>query len=583
MDVRPVHNLLRETYHSVALLDADTRRRSRVSLRQLLFGARRVAAAADLPASFSLLPPPPPRKQHSREPTHGVQAQEAGRQQQPFRTMQQLQQPSAETLPPLPPAMSWPNGVCASDVLSVLPARTASVAPFAPAARTVSAPKRRASSSGSGGLTAWRRSRARGALGRFVPRARVSAWWPPLAPVDAQLRPLTTHLSAATVIRMLHADRLRSADGAASHELTAELLVCAVEEARVRQAVVMRRVAVATVLVCAGTLAAFFSTVAPMDAAAWPAERGSPRTATRAAPMDVALFARVRDLVLTFGVGITGNLLPLCLHPSEQQRARIVACVLVGGAVITGAIAPSVVKIVRLAPQLAPSAPTRDAHETGVLVEVLAAGLLVGVDVYVVARGFALLWRHRANAHRLLDAVWSSLAIVYAGTSACLLVAFVASATAGEFSSDGGGGEDSSSVGNAVLTFIAFLLVLASAPLFERLWPTMEIFIWWLTGGGQDMVRVLPVVANEDGGGALLAAVDAFHVMYCDEPRPAERRRILRHIEIASTSAFNETVRALYPAVGDKLARIDWTAGTSVDGDSDGSADDEWLGGQWLA
>ena len=127
------------------------------------------------------------------------------------------------------------------------------------------------------------------------------------------------------------------------------------------------------------------------------------------------------------------------------------------------------------------------------------------------------------------------------------------------------------------------LLVLASAPLFERLWPTMEIFIWWLTGGGQDMVRVLPVVANEDGGGALLAAVDAFHVMYCDEPRPAERRRILRHIEIASTSAFNETVRALYPAVGDKLARIDWTAGTSVDGDSDGSADDEWLGGQWLA
>ena len=121
------------------------------------------------------------------------------------------------------------------------------------------------------------------------------------------------------------------------------------------------------------------------------------------------------------------------------------------------------------------------------------------------------------------------------------------------------------------------LLVLASPSLFERLWPTMEIFVWWLTGGGQDMVRVLPVVADERGRSALLAAVDAFHVMYCDEPRASDRRLVLRLVEIASTSAFNETVRALYPTVLDELARVAHAAelaAAAIDGAA-GAADDQ--------
>ena len=100
------------------------------------------------------------------------------------------------------------------------------------------------------------------------------------------------------------------------------------------------------------------------------------------------------------------------------------------------------------------------------------------------------------------------------------------------------------------------LLVLASAPLFERLMPALEIFAWRLTGGGQDMIRVLPIGTGEEEASALLAAVDAFHVMHArsDKYLPVEiRRRSARAVETAGMAAVNEEVRALFPAVRDEL------------------------------
>ena len=74
IDVRSVHNLLRETYHSVALLDADPSRRRRLPLRLWQLGTRRTAAVADEQSGEQVMPPcgpvapPPPPPPPPREP-----------------------------------------------------------------------------------------------------------------------------------------------------------------------------------------------------------------------------------------------------------------------------------------------------------------------------------------------------------------------------------------------------------------------------------------------------------------------------------------------------------------------------------
>lgn len=54
-------------------------------------------------------------------------------------------------------------------------------------------------------------------------------------------------VSNAAVNNMLHADRLRSADGTASHALTIRLLTASLAEARVRQTVMMLRIVMVAV------------------------------------------------------------------------------------------------------------------------------------------------------------------------------------------------------------------------------------------------------------------------------------------------------------------------------------------------
>ncbi|KAG8470057.1 hypothetical protein KFE25_006512 [Diacronema lutheri] len=469
MDVRSVHNLLRETYHSVALLDADARRRRRFPLSMALLGSRRAATVADLPSNRAPLPPPheqPPNEQS--QPVHEPQQQQLPppppQQQQPQEPRAALRAVSSFR----PPANARPSGVRASaNVLSMLPRASSS----ASAVRMASATQR-ASSSGGGALTAWRRRRV-GAPRRFVPQARVSVWWSYGAPHDAQLRPSMTRLSAATVVNMLHADRLRSADGAASHELTAELLARSVDEARVRQTVVMLRVAVITAFLCTGALAVVLTSLVPAnarrrDAPAQPAEQGGLSTLARPAPIDAVVLARAQRMVLTFGFGATGNLIALCFHPSAQQRVRILASDLFGAAVVTVATAPWLATIVRLAPPLAAGAVPVGAREVSVLVEVLIALLQVLVNAACVVRGLVLFWRHRADAHKLMDATWSMLAVLYAGTSAVSLAEFIARAAGIEFSNGLSGGD-------AGLTFLAFpskagLRVGARPPATARAW-----------------------------------------------------------------------------------------------------------------
>ncbi|KAG8467505.1 hypothetical protein KFE25_000821 [Diacronema lutheri] len=266
--------------------------------------------------------------------------------------------------------------------------------------------------------------------------ARLSTWWPHGAPHDAQLRPSMERLSAATVVNMLHADRLRSADGTASHELTAELLARSVDEARVRQTVVMLRVAVVAACVCTVALGTFLATLVPLDPGPsdgilQPAEQGEQSTLARPAPIDSIVRANLRSVVLTFGFSGTGTLMPLCFHPSPQQRVRILVGGLFGAVVVTAATVPWLATIVRLASSLAAGAVQVGAHEPSVLVELLVASLQVIVDTVCVVRGLALYWRHRANAHKLLYTTWSSLAILQTGTSGVQLVEFAGLAALG--------------------------------------------------------------------------------------------------------------------------------------------------------
>jgi len=335
-------------------------------------------------------------------------------------------------------------------------------------------------------------------------------------------------LSAATVVNMLHADRLRSADGAASHELTAELLARAVDEAHMRQMVVMLRVAVITAFLCTGALAVVLTSLVPADASrrdttTQPAERGESSTLARPASVDAVVLARARTVVLTFGFGATGSLILLCFHASAQQRVRILAAGLFGLTVLTAATTPWLATIVRLALRLAAGAVPVGARGPSVLVEMFVAVLQVLVIAVCVVRGLVLFWRHRADAHKLLRTSWSSLTIVYVGTSAVGLAEFVARAAGVEFSSGLSGSDE----GPSFLTFLpvpanALFAVFSTSPRLQRRAQAL------IARPGSGMQGVVASLAPLVGYGSIEGERDTVELQ-------AEARGALRGILLDST------------------------------------------------
>ncbi|KAG8461176.1 hypothetical protein KFE25_002365 [Diacronema lutheri] len=970
INVRSVHNLLRETYHSVALLDADTGGSSGSSLVARLLGTRRRAsnAAAIHPTGEGRWPSAP------LVDAAPFLARAAGR------PPPQLRAAAAPALKPsTSPSLGGPPGgpalrsSAAWDRLerveppslgdaSARPLRSAAAAVGAKspaAAMLILVPPPHAPDPT--GARAWpagpseRAPNGGGASG--MPRARLNA----LLRGGSRARALSAHARAralsvalphgAAIVDRLHAERLRSADGAASHELTAELLSRCVEEAHVRQTVATLRIIALATPVCAGTLVLLLSVLFKSGGGGGSFARDD--------------FLLAREFLVPFGFGVTGNAFLLCLHPSEDQRRRILAVGVLGLGNAAATTIPFALTLGALQPALAADWAPGGARDRARLITAVHAAVHVCTTSLSYSRGMALLWVRRASPQGMIHALWASLIIQYVGSALVVIVALVGRALAGEFSPasradvgpaaaraclwaaptamyalfalfaasprlqrrvrslvarpgsgaasavaslapllgygsadgerdaaklhaearralrgvvldefgldavgtawaaeaaarrvavppaapsplgrlfplsrycprslaprhsrhagasvtddgtvdgscaddgrsslrssyvsvitavddapvsalpppaharrppppaslasrqhtkliaslarantvevdaydcyvvheangdararlaalarycrqfersrhrppvafvgtlcdlqaadrpsrlpaadqrpagahvptaharhalgtasdapraivrrvDKDGTTDGTTDGTADGTAAAIaadaiagakggvaalapseqaappaarraalsamrarlpcwtatggaargsgvasraaalrslehlpvrmarssqLLVLASAPLFERLWPTMEIFVWWLTGGGQDMIRVLPVDTDEHESSALLAAVDAFHVMYCGEPRPAERRRIAHLVDIASVPAFNEVVRALYPAVREALARTAPAAEVGDDGDADGAADDEWLGAQWL-
>ncbi|KAG8459876.1 hypothetical protein KFE25_014439, partial [Diacronema lutheri] len=421
-------------------------------------GARRVAAPAQrVAAALERGSSPPPREQQPSAPSLPSTSPEPQRPSGAARSAAAAQ----------PANNARPSRVRASSasVLSVLPPRPA------PAASAASArfAARRASASGGVVAAAWRRQRAN-ALSRLVPLKRASAWRPSAASHNAEPRSSITRLSAATFVNMLHADRLRSADGAASDELTAELLERSVEEARVRQRVVMLRVLALAMPMCAGTLALFLITSAPTDAGraggAQQTDLAKPNAGSRSgvADVDVNVFQLARVLLLTMGLGGTPCLILLCLHASAQQRMRIIVACFFGLAIIVGGTVPFVETVARLAH----GSTARGARDADALVTTLAAAVQVGVNAGAVARGLALLCRRWNDAHGLLGGCWSTLAIVYPGIAAKHMIAFVGSVARGDFSSDHEGGRVLAFFVFAPIPFNAFFTFFAASPWLRR-------------------------------------------------------------------------------------------------------------------
>ncbi|KAG8465847.1 hypothetical protein KFE25_005417 [Diacronema lutheri] len=735
INVRSVHNLLRETYHSVALLDADTYDVRRASCLSRLLGNRspqqsrlrlsarandgllddargvtlgklrtsraRTSAVAPLPGAQRTL-----RRSMSTPALSGSACRSSGSPSISSCALATHSSPGmlrgSAYAPLVPPSFG-------SRALATHSSPVDCESPSAPSVRERAAPQRAfAALCASVGMSATAADRARSS---------------------------PTLDSGTSVVELLHAERLRSADGTASDELTVKLLAVAIAQAHVRQTAVALRILAAAGAVCACTVAIFLCvSFLPLGG------QGASADSDEVAKLQANLVQeKLQDLIISLTLGAGGNLVLLGLHPSAEQRRLVVVAGVFGGVISSGAAVPSVARLLQLLPDAGRQRASCDRPCIIWHALVLSSAVQICANACTCAILLTSTWRKRANPQGLVAMLFKSIALGYAGSalaqgtqcvghaaggtftpatdaerggaavralvSAAPVISFAASsffaasprtqrrtkaliawpgrgsATAiaslapllGYASAEGernaaelhveardalrgivldeaglgaldealaaadalrevtppaivsrdllralcrprlvevarsdeiaetltrdstastaasaahGGAHESSStaptlrrpaaqrdaparqhtklllalarahtIGAVSLDFYV-LLVLASAPLFERLMPALEIFAWRLTGGGQDMIRVLPIGTGEEEASALLAAVDAFHVMHArsDKYLPVEiRRRSARAVETAGMAAVNEEVRALFPAVRDEL------------------------------
>ncbi|KAG8459195.1 hypothetical protein KFE25_005706 [Diacronema lutheri] len=712
IDVRSVHNLLRETYHSVALLDADAS-----ELGQIPRLSRLLRGCVGRRSRFVPRAAPPARPVAAMSPIVGSQPQrprgspengrDSGARHSSSRAATALPSLRASALPP--PRIRAARRPALHGEPDREPDRQPAAACFG-CAPLVLALARASTGSRSSYASADERSSVSGA-----------------------------RLSGAALVALLHAERLRSADGAASYERTAELLAAAVEEARARQAVVALRIIALVVPLAACTLALFLWTTF-----VWRGVGSGERHDELHVLRSHFAQHRTQAVVVAGAFGATGNLMMLCHHPSPEQRTRLLATGIFGTLIVGGTTAPFATLLVRLA-QASGGVPGRDEIvRTFWLMMVAASAWQVGANLCVCSLSLALLWRNRSDAQCLLCGQWRCLALTYAGGALTQATQSAAYALDG-FYTTAPGDERGAAAARAVLSTAPTLLfglaaVFAASPWLQRraqalaaqprsgmqgvvaslaplvgygsaegardavelcaearaalrgvalddagldalgaawlnveardpivapeltaststalsnserlsaaatndgradgggwprgsslelsrgleaasgeaarpertprgpatrsenmprqqrdraaeppgartlcvdaydwyvLRPALDILVWRLMGGGQDTIQLLPIVEGKRASDALLAAVDAFHVMYCDEPRLAERRRVARSVDTASMGAINEAVRALYPAVRDELnlGRAEAGALSKADADDGG-------------
>jgi hypothetical protein len=103
------------------------------------------------------------------------------------------------------------------------------------------------------------------------------------------------------------------------------------------------------------------------------------------------------------------------------------------------------------------------------------------------------------------------------------------------------------------------LLLLCGPKTIDRLRCAIELYVWLATGGSVDDVQIAllgrPCVSYPQ----LVAAFDVYHVMYAsvaaDASDPAVVEQLMRVVELARVSVFNEKVRSFLPVVREHAAR----------------------------
>ncbi|KAG8462644.1 hypothetical protein KFE25_004620 [Diacronema lutheri] len=574
IDVRSVHNLLRETYHSVALLDADPLLLRRVSLRSRLLGSRARAGAAVHPGVAS-----PSSKAVRATDGHGGSPP--------------LPHVCASAHGARPPGQRAPASLdCGALHVATTQQRSSAASPLARArtlggeardrvadAFRVLPPDASSQVSASSRVVSRRRVSLHGsALRQALPHARARGWQRSVTMEDEQLRTfVASRHSAASVVELLHADRLRSADGAASHELTAELLAQSVAAARVRQTVVMLRVLALMVPVCAATLALALATGAAV-AASEPEDVGGEMKGAGGDQIDITsarassvTFDRSRILLISIGYGVTGNLITLCFQPVPEHRTRLIGAILFGDVVIAGAAVPYALAFARLAPRLWAGWVAGDALKATLFFNALAALLQVASNAFVLVCRYVWLWRYRSDVQRLLLAKWRSLVLLYSGIAVASSVTFIGRASSGSLRDTIDAEGDSRGVLAAFLVFapIPVNMLFAAFAACHRLQRRAQALIAAPGSGMQGVVASLaPLVGYGSAKGERSAT--ELHA----EARTALRGVVLdaagldalisQLVEIASASAYNDAVRALYPAVIDELALLAESEGEAV-------------------
>lgn len=115
------------------------------------------------------------------------------------------------------------------------------------------------------------------------------------------------------------------------------------------------------------------------------------------------------------------------------------------------------------------------------------------------------------------------------------------------------------------------LLLLAGPTVTDRLWCTMELFLWFAVGGTLEGVYVLPAVESEAASQKVIASFDTFAVMNARARREDDKLQMVRAIELAHVSRFNDVVRSYLPVVRLAMESSSFGAESSSFGASEGS------------
>jgi hypothetical protein len=102
------------------------------------------------------------------------------------------------------------------------------------------------------------------------------------------------------------------------------------------------------------------------------------------------------------------------------------------------------------------------------------------------------------------------------------------------------------------------LLLLCGPKTLDKLRCAIELYVWLATGGTVDDVQLV-LVGPSSVCAQVVASFDVFHVMYAsaaagDVSDPAVVERLVRVVELARVSVFNELIRSFMPVVREQFA-----------------------------